>query len=159
MGRKKTDNNDNQLLGIVAVIVIGIFVIGVIIIFAKSLFSGIDKDVPKGIDTGTIAGAGSISKIASEQESQKSPESSETGKKAETSAETTTTTAEPTTKTVLEYAYLLDKPAEDGEHIICMSPGIEVTLLSAEDENGYVKATFNNMGTQLTGYVHSSYIA
>lgn len=159
MGRKKTDDFNNQFLGIVAIIVVAIFVIGVIIIFAKSLFSGVEVDIPKGLDTATVTKSAQVTQAAETKESEKTPSKTEKGESTTKESETTPAEEGLGTKTVTEYAYLREAPSPEGAQIICMSPGIVVTVLTEADENGYVKATFNNSGTQLTGYVHSSYLA
>ena len=159
--RRSSAETNNQLLGVVAIIVVAIFVVGVIIIFAKSLFSGVETDIPKGLDTATVSNAQPESADSGKADDDSSnEESKETKKSKETKATETTEIPEGLgNKTVTEYAYLRKEPSPEGEQIICMSPGIEVTVLSEADENGYVQASFNNNGTVLTGWVHSSYLA
>ena len=160
--RVSRDAND-QLLGVVAIIVVAVFVVGVIIIFAKSLFSGVESDLPIGLDTATVSNA--ETQTPDEKTSEKSTKKKKTtkadadsDKDSEDKETTTTTAAGMGTKSVLEYAYLRKEPNAEAEAIICMSPGIQVTVLSEPDEGGYVKATFTDVSGQLTGYVHESYL-
>lgn len=155
MSKRRSKDLNNQFVGVVAIIVVAVFVIGVIIIFAKSLFSGVESDLPIGLDTATVtkAEAAPAQTESTEQEKKTTKKSADKEKKT-----TTTTTESMGTKSVLEYAYLRKEPAPEGEAIICMSPGVEVTILSEADENGYVKATFLDVSGQLTGYVHESYL-
>ena len=155
MSKRRSKDLNNQFVGVVAIIVVAVFVIGVIIIFAKSLFSGVESDLPIGLDTATVTKA----EAAPAQTESTEKEKKTTKKSADKEKKTTTTTTEGMgTKSVLEYAYLRKEPAPEGEAIICMSPGVEVTILSEADENGYVKATFLDVSGQLTGYVHESYL-
>ena len=155
MSKRRSNDLNNQFVGVVAIIVVAVFVIGVIIIFAKSLFSGVESDLPIGLDTATVTKA----EAALAQTESTEHEKKTTKKSADKEKKTTTTTTEGMgTKSVLEYAYLRKEPAPEGEAIICMSPGVEVTILSEADENGYVKATFLDLSGQLTGYVHESYL-
>ncbi len=155
MSKRRSKDLNNQFVGVVAIIVVAVFVIGVIIIFAKSLFSGVESDLPIGLDTATVtkAEAAPAQTESTEQEKKTTKKSADKEKKT-----TTTTTESMGTKSVLEYAYLRKEPSPEGEAIICMSPGVEVTILSEADENGYVKATFLDVSGQLTGYVHESYL-
>ena len=157
MSKRRSKDLNNQFVGVVAIIVVAVFVIGVIIIFAKSLFSGVESDLPIGLDTATVtkAEAAPAQAESAEQEKKTTKKSADKEKEKKT---TTTTTEGMGTKSVLEYAYLRKEPAPEGEAIICMSPGVEVTILSEADENGYVKATFTDVSGQLTGYVHGSYL-
>lgn len=162
MSKKKSSAEaNNQLMGVVAIIVVAVFVVGVIIIFAKSLFSGVEPEVPLGLDTATVTNAGAADTPAP---AAKDDESSEKDKKetkaTEASKETTTTKAEEQkTLTVQYYAYLRVTPEPEGEAIICMSPGIVVNVLSEPDDNGYIQASFDNNGTMLSGWVHTDYLA
>ncbi|MCR5815984.1 MAG: SH3 domain-containing protein [Ruminococcus sp.] len=159
--KRRSADTGNQLIGVVAIIAVAIFVVGVIVIFAKSLFSGVEADVPTGLDTATVANAPAQTEAAkSDDSSSKADKKSTKKKKTDTGAETTTTTqAGLGTKTVQEYAYLRKDPSPEGEQLLCLSPGITVTVLSEEDENGYVQASFDNNGTVLSGWIHGSYLA
>ncbi len=159
--KRRSADTGNQLIGVVAIIAVAIFVVGVIVIFAKSLFSGVEADVPTGLDTATVANAPAQTEaVKSDDSSSKADKKSTKKKKTDTGAETTTTTqAGLGTKTVQEYAYLRKDPSPEGEQLLCLSPGITVTVLSEEDENGYVQASFDNNGTVLSGWIHGSYLA
>ena len=159
--KRRSADTGNQLIGVVAIIAVAIFVVGGIVIFAKSLFSGVEADVPTGLDTATVANAPAQTEaVKSDDSSSKAEKKSTKKKKTDTGAETTTTTqAGLGTKTVQEYAYLRKDPSPEGEQLLCLSPGITVTVLSEEDENGYVQASFDNNGTVLSGWIHGSYLA
>ena len=159
--KRRSADTGNQLIGVVAIIAVAIFVVGVIVICAKSLFSGVEADVPTGLDTATVANAPAQTEaVKSDDSSSKAEKKSTKKKKTDTGAETTTTTqAGLGTKTVQEYAYLRKDPSPEGEQLLCLSPGITVTVLSEEDENGYVQASFDNNGTVLSGWIHGSYLA
>ena len=159
--KRRSADSGNQLIGIVAIIAVAVFVVGVIIIFAKSLFSGVEADVPIGLDTATVTNAQAQTQpVGGDDESSSDEEKKET-KKTKKKKTTEATAAEPGlgTKTVQEYAYRRKDPSPEGEQLVCMSPGIVVTVLSEEDENGYVQASFDNNGTVVRGWVHGSYLA
>ena len=162
MSKKKSSAEaNNQLMGVVAIIVVAVFVVGVIIIFAKSLFSGVEPEVPLGLDTATVTNAGAADTPAPAAKDDDSSEKDKKETKAtKASKETTTTKAEEQkTLTVQSYAYLRGTPEPEGEAIICMSPGIVVNVLSEPDDNGYIQASFDNNGTMLSGWVHTDYLA
>lgn len=156
--RRRSADTGNQLIGVVAIIAVAIFVVGVIFIFAKSLFSGVEADVPKGLDTATVANAAAQTEAVQSDDSKEQTEETKKTKKTK-KTEATEEKKGLGTKTVQEYAYLRKDPSPEGEQVICMSPGIVVTVLSKEDENGYVQASFDYNGTLLEGWVHSSYLA
>ena len=158
--KRRSADTGNQLIGVVAIIAVAIFVVGVIVIFAKSLFSGVEADVPTGLDTATVANAPAQTEVVKPDESSSEGDKKKTKKTKKTEeSEPAVTEAGLGTKTVQEYAYLRKDPSPEGEQILCLSPGITVTVLSEEDENGYVQASFDNNGTMLSGWIHGSYLA
>ena len=158
--KRRSADAGNQLIGIVAIIAVAIFVVGVIIIFAKSLFSGVEADVPTGLDTATVPNAQVQTEPVKEEDSSSDADKKQTKKTKKTEkSEPAVTEAGLGTKTVQEYAYLRKDPSPEGEQLLCLSPGITVTVLSAEDENGYVQASFDNNGEQVKGWIHGSYLA
>lgn len=163
------DNNKNNVsrktsgnaASVVAIIVVGIFVLCVILLLAKGLFASNSSEVPKGINTATINTDESV------------PEPAESSAPADTSAVEDDSSAESGVVTdvtddssqtdvlevmyVTEYAYLHVAPDNEAENIVCMSPGVEVNVLEYED-NGYVKITFMNIDDPLTGYIYKDYL-
>lgn len=153
--------------GVAAVIVVGIFVACVIFLFAKGLFSSNSAKVPSGLDTATInTDEPDNTEYISESTSQIEISDSNTDSVmsisgTDSTVQTVDSQAEEPSLGVMyitEYAYLHTAPANEAENIICMSPGIEVTVLGYED-NGYVKITFQNIDGPLTGYIYGDYLS
>ena len=143
--------------GVIAIVVVGIFMLCTIFLIAKGLFSSNSKEVPKGVNTGTLNTDVSVTA----QSAQSVTEATEQQPQDQSQAETVDSNAadEPQGEQmyVLDYAYLHVSPDNDSENIICMSPGVQVTLLG-EESNGYVKITFQNVDGPLTGYVYKDYL-
>ncbi len=154
--------------GVAAIIVVGIFAACVIFLFAKGLFSSNSAKVPTGLDTATI-------NTDEPETDEYIPDSSvqteisdssigadDSGVGTESISETVTSQAEEDQSLgvmyITEYAYLHTAPENESENIVCMSPGIEVTVLGYED-NGYVKITFQNIDGPLTGYIYRDYLS
>lgn len=153
----------NNTASVIAIIVVGVFVLCVIFLLAKGLFTSNSKNVPAGIDTATI---NTDTKKSDESAlpvdnsiADSSVDSSESSSEGDTSSLNDSSQTEEHEKMyVTEYAYLHTAPANDAENIVCMSPGVEVTVLNYED-NGYVKITFQNIDGPLTGYIYKDYLA
>lgn len=152
---------------VVAIIVVGIFVLCVIVLLAKGLFASNSAEVPKGINTATIntdETAPVYDGSAAETDASVTDESSypdESGTAAESVPDETDDSEGEQILAVMyvtEYAYLHVAPDNEAENIVCMSPGVEVNVLGYED-NGYVKITFMNIDGPLTGYIYGSYLA
>lgn len=150
--------------GAAAIIVVGVFVVCVIFLFARGLFSANSSDVPSGLDTATINTGtdepseeviDSAAAVTSEADSSDSSSEDVSGAETETSSEAEQSLG---VMYITEYAYLHTAPSNDAENIVCMSPGIEVTVLGYED-NGYVKITFQNIDGPLTGYIYKDYLS
>jgi len=163
------DNNNSPrnsgASGAAAIIVVGIFVICVIFLFAKGLFSSNSADAPSGLDTATINTDESEPSPAQTSGTVRAdtslPESSSADSQGQTTSESAADSLADQSLGVMyitEYAYLHTAPSNDAENIVCMSPGIEVTVLGYED-NGYVKITFMNIDGQLTGYIYRDYLS
>lgn len=164
-------NKDKQSLfhspntvNIIAIFIIATFCIIIVIFLAKGLFASNNADVPEGIYTGTVSTMPSSlppaeTASAPDAEPAGSDPAAETTTVPATAAPTeTTTTSDPNKAYITNYVQLLAQPQADAEHIICMSPNIEVTVLERR-QDGYVKVTFmNGDGTDCTGYVESSYL-
>jgi len=154
------DNNKNNVsrkasgntASVVAIIVVGIFVLCVILLLAKGLFASNSSEVPKGINTATI----NTNESVAEPVNSAAP--------ADTSVSDNSSVDESGAVTdvlevmyVTEYAYLHVAPDNDAENIVCMSPGVQVNVLEYED-NGYVKINFMNIDGPLTGYIYKDYL-
>ncbi|WP_294409346.1 SH3 domain-containing protein [uncultured Ruminococcus sp.] len=152
-----------DLSGAAAIIVVGIFVVCIIFLFATKLFSANSAKAPAGLDTATINTDITQPKADDSQTPAVTtvPDSG-TDSISDSSSKTDTTTSEADealgTMYITEYAYLHTAPSNDAENIVCMSPGIEVTVLNYED-NGYVKITFQNIDGPLTGYIYKDYLS
>ena len=169
---KKTSPQANNIMGIAAVIVVGIFVICVIVVLGKGLFTSNSTKVPDGIYTGTLSPEisqpsddsipDSVSDESSDSQTDDSSslaDSSDSDSSETSSSETESSSqAEGETAYITEYAYLRTEPNQDAEQIICMSPGLEVTVLE-KGFDGYCKMTFMNFGTPLEGYVYEGYLS
>lgn len=152
---------------VVAIIVVGIFVLCVIVLLAKGLFASNSAEVPEGINTATIntdETAPVYDDSAAEADTSVTDESSyldESGIAAESEPDESDDSEGEQVLAVMyvtEYAYLHVAPDNEAENIVCMSPGVEVNVLEYED-NGYVKITFMNIDGPLTGYIYGSYLA
>lgn len=155
----------NNTASVIAIIVVGVFVLCVIFLLARGLFTSNSKNVPAGIDTATINTDTNTKKMdnsavqADNSIADSSTDSSESSSESESSSLSDSSQIEEHEKMyVTEYAYLHTAPANDAENIVCMSPGVEVTVLNYED-NGYVKITFQNIDGPLTGYIYKDYLA
>lgn len=149
-------------VGAASVVVAGVFLLCLIFVFAKVLFTSNTDTVPPDIDTATIntnddepeelpmtfddSSEAFVAGIAGEESAEESEEESSQEEQG------------LGVMYITEYAYLHTGPSDDAENIICMSPGIEVTVL-AEDPSGYMKITFMNVDGPLTGYVYRDYLS
>lgn len=154
------DNNKNNVsrkasgntASVVAIIVVGIFVLCVILLLAKGLFASNSSEVPKGINTATI---NTNESVAEPVNSTAPADTSVTDNSSVDESGAVTDVLE--VMYVTEYAYLHVAPDNDAENIVCMSPGVQVNVLEYED-NGYVKINFMNIDGPLTGYIYKDYL-
>ena len=161
--KSKSSPSSGGSSAVVAISLVGVFVIGFIFLLAKGLFTSNTREVPQGLDTATIntditgkTESAAANPAAADVSSSQS-ENSGTDMSSQTSS--ASSAAENYGKMyVTQYAYLHTKPDNNAENIVCMSPGVEVTVLNFED-NGYVKITFMNIDGQLTGYIYKDYLA
>lgn len=148
-------------VGAASVVVAGVFLLCLIFVFAKVLFTSNTDTVPPDIDTATIN--------TKDDEPEELPmtfdESSEDMTVGDLQESSDVSEEESSQEEqglgvmyITEYAYLHTGPSDDAENIICMSPGIQVTVL-AEDPSGYMKITFMNVDGPLTGYVYRDYLS
>ena len=156
------DNNKNNVsrkasgntASVVAIIVVGIFVLCVILLLAKGLFASNSSEVPKGINTATINTNESVAEHVNSTDNSSVDES---GAVTDVSSDESSQTDVLEVMYVTEYAYLHVAPDNDAENIVCMSPGVQVNVLEYED-NGYVKINFMNIDGPLTGYIYKDYL-
>lgn len=161
-------------VGAASVIVAGIFVVCMVFIGGKVLFSSNSAEVPAGIDTATINTNVTVPKPA---ETAAAVTTAPTGSQPDaggvvsgassdmsgadsnsSNADSSKTDEAMGTKYITEYAYLHTQPSNESENIICMTPGIAVNVLSYE-ENGYVKVTFDYLDGPMTGYIYQDYLS
>ena len=177
------DYNDNEEygearrpVGAASVIVAGIFVVCMVFIGGKVLFSSNSAEVPSGIDTATIntnvtvpktaesAAAVTAAPSGSQPDAVNSASGAVSGSDMSgtdsnsSSADSSKPDDNMGTKYITEYAYLHTQPSNESENIICMTPGIAVNVLSYED-NGYVKVTFDYLDGPMTGYIYQDYLS
>lgn len=158
-------------VGVASIVVAGIFVLCMIFVIGKVVFASNSAVPPAGIDTATINTNITEPKIKNEQKpvTEAPAGSAESGAPAvsdDSSADTvssvaedsSTASAEKETKYITEYAYLHTQPSNEAENIVCMTPGVAVTVLGYED-NGYVKITFTSNDGELTGYIYQDYLS
>lgn len=144
--------------GIIAIIVVGIFMLCVIFLIAKGLFSSNSSEVPSGLNTATLNTNTELTTALPESTAE--TVSTQVTPESQTSSEASSETAQEgsgETMYVLEYAYLHVSPDNESENIICLSPGVVVTILGQE-ENGYVKISFQNIDGPMSGYVYKDYL-
>ncbi len=170
MENKDIDKNEERITvtsggAAASIIVAGIFLLGVVFIFSRVLFSSNSAKVPAGLDTATINTDIAEEPSYDESSSQAAPAvtsvSGDSDSSYNDSSEDESSQAEEEGIGVMyitEYAYLHTEPSNESENIICMSPGIEVTVLEYED-NGYVKITFMNVDGPMSGYIYKDYLS
>lgn len=153
----------NNSTGAIMITAAGVVILLLIFLIAKGLFTSNSKQLPAGVNTATIntdsteaepkhTAAPAVNDISDSSSSAAASESSAAAD------DTSSSNGEGEKLYVTQYAYLHTKPANDAENIVCMSPGVEVTVLGYED-NGYVKITFVNIDGPLTGYIYKDYLA
>lgn len=130
----------------------------VIFLIAKGLFSSNSSEVPSGLNTATLNTNTELTTAAPESASetvstQATPDSENITDESSQAAEEGTGEQ----MYVLEYAYLHVAPDNESENIICLSPGVVVTILGQE-ENGYIKISFQNIDGPMSGYVYKDYL-
>lgn len=165
--RKDTKNGTASSLrnssGSIPIILVGLFVIFVIFVAAKGIFKSNVDEITQGLDTATINTDVTGKSDESAQTVNGDLSSSNIDSKSDSSSSETVSETDESSQLdekmyITEYAYLHTQPANDAENIVCMSPGVEVTVLEYE-ENGYVKITFENIDGPLTGYIYKDYLA
>lgn len=151
--QRKSDSSEKiTVAGIAAVIVVGVFVICVILILAKSLFPSNDSSVPDGIYTNTLSSAAEPPADDTSKDAEPTDESSqpqpETVSSYETSAadsvsSDTDSTAQGETAYLTQTAYLRSANDENSDPILSISSGEEVIVLERPADSEYVHVNYN----------------
>ena len=168
------DNENNSAprpsrsVGLAAVIVAGVFTICMVFFIGRVVFASNAETAPKGLDTATVNTNVTEPQVTETTAVTSAPNAAATDENgsavptesgADSRAEDSSSAAESQgTKYITEYAYLHTQPSNDAENIVCMTPGVAVTVLGYED-NGYVKVTFMSTDGQLTGYIYRDYLS
>lgn len=153
------------IAGIAAIIVVGVFVVCVILILAKSLFPSNDNSVPDGEYTGTksaekvtttlpkevVPDAADSEVVIDLNESKTDDEQTES--EAETE-ESTESVADGETAVLNQTAYLRSSGDMEGEPIFSIDAGEEVTVLERPAGSEYVKVSY--YGTE--GWIYYEYL-
>lgn len=160
--RRKSAFSSPNFVNVLAIAVVTVFCICIVVLLAKSLFASNSKDVPAGLNTGTVPNTDTTVAAplpAGESTSSKPADTPDnSGGDIPAIVTTTTTAAAQTVENtdelyVNKYVQLLAEPKEDAAHVICMSPNVKLTVLERRAD-GYYKVTFKNYdGTVCTGYV------
>ena len=152
--------------GVASVVVAGIFVICMVFIIGKVVFASNSETVPSGLDTATIntdvtepeETKATTAKAPAAVKDESGAEVSDSSDAESSQDESSSADGSGEIKYITEYAYLHTQPSNDAENIVCMTPGVSVTVLGYED-NGYVKVTFVGTDGQLTGYIYQDYLS
>ncbi len=156
MKNKKTRPVISGAAGVIAIIVVGIFMLCVIFLIAKGLFSSNSSEVPNGLNTATLNTNPDVTAAPAKTEATGTTPASDSDGGQDASSGTDDQ-PQGDMMYILEYAYLHVTPDNESENIICLSPGCQVTA-QGEEDNGYVKVTFQNVDGPLTGYVYKDYL-
>ncbi len=156
MKNKRTRPVLSGAAGVIAIVVVGIFMLCVIFLIAKGLFSSNSSEVPNGLNTATLNTNTDVTAAPAQTEATGTTLASDSDGGQDASSEADDQ-PQGDLMYVLEYAYLHVTPDNESENIICLSPGCQVTAQGQED-NGYVKVTFQNVDGPLTGYVYKDYL-
>lgn len=139
------------LAGIAAIIVVGVFVVCVILILAKSLFPSNEKDVGNDVYTGTKSPSSSASEsLPAEDES--SDEGGQIISESEAAAESAADSSEADLNTssvvsgeiayLTQTAYLRAAGNENAEPLLSVAAGEEVTILDRPADSEYVHVNY-----------------
>ncbi|MBQ8966533.1 SH3 domain-containing protein [Ruminococcus sp.] len=168
MDKENNSAGARRGVSIASVVVAGIFVICMVFIVGKVVFASNSETAPAGLDTATIntnvtepkpaetTAATTTAPAVVTDESGMEVTSADSG--ADSSSADSSAAESLGTKYITEYAYLHTQPSNEAENIVCMTPGVAVTVLGYED-NGYVKVTFLGTDGQLTGYIYRDYLS
>lgn len=138
----------------VAISIAGIVVLSAVMMLGKNIFTSNSPEVPEGFNTATInTNITTVAPVVTQ-----APESNNSAAEQTTVSSADSSQLENLEKMfVNQYGYLHEKPDKDSTNLVCMSPGVEVTILG--HENGYYKITFQNVDGPLTGYIYEEYLS
>lgn len=149
--------------GIAAVIVVGVFVVCVILILAKSLFPSNNDSAPEGVYTGTKSSQNDAQKKTTSKKEESSvadivdsamedsqAEDSLTDSQAETSS-----AAEGESAVLNQTAYLRSANDENAEPILSISGGETVTVIERPADSEYVHVQY----LTYDGWVWNGYLS
>lgn len=152
------------IAGIAAIIVVGVFVVCVILILAKSLFPSNDNSVPDGEYTGTKPAENVTTTLPKEAvtdaaDSEVVIDLNESSAEEQTESEAETTesdesVADGETAILNQTAYLRSTGDMEGEPIFSIDAGEEVTVLERPAGSEYVKVSY--YGTE--GWIYYEYL-
>ena len=152
--------HSSNAVNIITIIVVTLVCIVLVLVLAKSLFASNSKEVPAGLNTGTIANSSAAASVTAVTTttavdvSGTAPAGS-----SETASAVTTEARDDSVAYVVTYVQLKAQPNQDAANVICMSPNIKVKILERR-EDGYVQLTFlNGDGSNCTGYVKTEYLS
>lgn len=148
--------------GIAAVVVVGVFVVCVILILAKSLFPSNNDSTPDGVYTGTKSSQAEVQSKAETQKDteSKAPEPTESVVDSALDSEAdslgeTSSVAEGETATLTQTAYLRSANDENAEPILSINGGETVTVLERPADSEYVHVQY----LTYDGWVWNGYLA
>lgn len=164
------DNNSRSgekltVAGIAAIIVVGVFVVCLILILARSLFPSNKRKVPDGEYTGTTPAQ--TQKITEtkpaivDNDSQividldDSSTDSSTSPSNDSEAMSTDSAAQGETSILNQTAYLRSSNDENSDPLLSISAGEEVTVIERPADSEYVKVSY--YGTE--GWVWNGYLS
>jgi uncharacterized protein YgiM (DUF1202 family) len=146
--------------GIAAVIVVGVFVVCVILILAKSLFPSNNDSTPEGVYTGTktsqndVQSKAEITDESSVAEIVESAVDSSADAEAD-SQEDTESVADGETATLTQTAYLRSSNDENADPILSISAGETVTVVERPSDSEYVHVQY----LTYDGWVWNGYLS
>lgn len=141
------------LAGIAAIIVVGVFVVCVILVLAKSLFPSNDKELESDVNTGTRPPTSSVADVSAPPADESSEggdivdeSSSQTASIPEVSAPDSNADTSSVVSGEVAYlsqtAYLRAAGDENAEPLLSVSAGEEVTILDRPAGSEYVHVNY-----------------
>ena len=166
--KKNTRSSDRlTVAGLAAVIVVGVFVVCVILILAKSLFPSNKPEVTEEIYTGTKSSETSAPVIASDPSSQLTAGVTESGVMSDISAPDTESSVDLSsadesgseldgeTATLSQTAYLRSSDDENAEPLLSIAAGEQVTIIDQPAGSEYVHVRYYDYdGWVWNGYLY-----
>lgn len=134
--------------GIAAVIVVGVFVVCVILILAKSLFPSNNDSTPEGVYTGTKSSQAQVVTSKPDKKDESSAADADTSTAAESTAdsqaEESSSATESTgeTATLTQTAYLRASNDQNSDPILSINGGETVTIIERPSDSEYVHVSY-----------------